>query len=103
MTEKRYKVHNENFGISFTNGKLLTWGESLVKAWPKGLEEECEELDCFGDVRCAVSVNHSDRTLGKKTRTIFLSLLTKKAQKNFSKLESEIGHFSIFSLTFFIL
>lgn len=59
---KRYKIHDEsNLGISFVEGRLLTWGDSLVKAWPKGLEEECEELDCFGEVRCAVSTKHNDK------------------------------------------
>ena len=63
---KRYKIHEEsNLGISFVEGRLLTWGDSLVKAWPKGLEEEPEELDCFGEVRCAVSTRHNDKTYGK--------------------------------------
>jgi len=62
---KRYKIHEEsNLGISFVEGRLLTWGDSLVKAWPKGLEEECEELDCFGEVRCAVSTKHNDKIYG---------------------------------------
>ena len=63
---KRYKIHEESkLGISFAEGRLLTWGDSLVKAWPKGLDEECEELDCFGEVRAAVSTRHSDKTYGK--------------------------------------
>ena len=62
---KRYKIHEEsNLGISFSEGRILTWGDSLVKAWPKGLEEEAEELDCFGEVRCAVSTRHNDKIYG---------------------------------------
>ena len=73
---KRYKIHEESkLGISFAEGRLLTWGDSLVKAWPKGLDEECEELDCFGEVRAAVSTRHSDKTYGK---LVFLHSLRSK-------------------------
>jgi hypothetical protein len=66
---KRYKIHEEsNLGISFSEGRILTWGDSLVKAWPKGLDEEAEELDCFGEVRKAVSTRHNDKIYGKKVK-----------------------------------
>ena len=64
---KRIKVHEEgNVGISFEAGRLLTWGESLVKAWPKGLENEAEELECFGDVRHALSIKHENKIYGNR-------------------------------------
>lgn len=59
-----FKVHEEGrVGISCDNGRLLTWGsDSLVKSWPNGLSQECQQLDMLGEIRAISSTSHKGKT-----------------------------------------
>jgi hypothetical protein len=43
----RYGAHGQGrVGISYTDGRLVTWGsDSLVKAWPNGIAGEHNQVD----------------------------------------------------------